>query len=107
MADLFTRALHDSAHQFIPHMIGNHCTTTIQCGNSRYTITITKEQDSPIPYHTPLFVPATSPSILGKRTYSLFSPEPLELNHKEHRSATSVNASELYPEFGHNFIPDK
>jgi len=102
--DPFTASLHECAHQFIPHMTGIQCMTTIQYGNTRYTVTITKQLDSPIPYRTPVFVPAnahqaSSPSVLGKRSRS---PEPLELNIKEHRY-DDRSFFELYPEFGHNF----
>ena len=94
--DPFTSALQECSHRYIPYMSGEQCTTTIQCQHSRYTITITKQID------TPRYQPA---SILGKRHYSAVDPlwkdDP---SHKEHRcNDPNLLYHPLYPDFGHNF----
>jgi len=102
--DPLTISLHACSSQIIPHMSHDQCTATIQYGNAQYTITITKQNDSPA-------------TLLGKRTYSTYSPVEEDYAVKECRS-NSYNGDvndvndvndvsdkdiSLYPDFGHNF----
>ena len=103
--DAFTSGLQMSAQQYIPHMSGKQCMTSITFQNTRYSITIAKIPD------TPRFIPATpqnqvisplltplSPKILGKRPHiSLISD--LENN----KNPRLMDTNPLYNNYGHNF----